>query len=54
MRSKKLERVTWFGEPREHEHGGARMLGADLSGGSQALVNVGWRHADVHERDVGS
>src|SRR6266508_3623464 len=29
------------------------MLGADRLGGDQALVGVGWRHADVDQRHVG-
>ena len=37
----------------EHEHADGRSRLADLLRRSGSLVRVGWRHADVDDRDIG-
>ena len=47
-----LQRVAGLDVLREDEHADARVALADLLGRAQALVGVGRRHPDVHDRDV--
>src|SRR5262249_18968166 len=52
--SQQLERVARADVLGQHEHAELRVACAQLPRRPQALVRVGRRHADVHDRDIGA